>query len=281
MFIANTISEIKSQLQKERALQKKIAFVPTMGALHEGHLALVRKAQALADIVVVSIFVNKAQFNDQNDYKNYPRQNEQDLQKLKNCSVDYIFLPTDKEMFGTDFSHQIIPTKLTDCLCGSSRLGHFEGVTLIVTKLFNIIRPEIAIFGEKDFQQLAVIKKLDQDLNLGVEIFSHETLREESGLAMSSRNQKLSESSVIKASQLFTVLNEIRSEVTKSPEKITEILREKSQKLLAKGFEKIDYLEIRNEKNLELVANFHQPQPCRIFVAAYLEGVRLIDNLKL
>lgn len=281
MFIAKTVADIKSQLKKEKLAQKKIAFVPTMGALHDGHLALVKKAQTLADIVVVSIFVNKTQFNDQNDYKNYPRQNEDDLQKLKNCGVDYVFLPEDGEMFSADFSHKIIPTKLTDCLCGSTRPGHFDGVALIITKLFNIIKPDLAIFGEKDFQQLAIIKKLNADLNLDVEIFSQETLREKSGLAMSSRNQRLSEASKIKAAELFSILQKIAEEVKKSPQNIAEILAKKRQNLLENGFEKIDYLEIREEKNLEIVSNFNHEKPCRIFIAAYLDGIRLIDNLKL
>ncbi len=281
MFIAKTVAEIRSQLKKEKLIQKKIAFVPTMGALHDGHLALVKKAQNLADIVVVSIFVNKTQFNDQNDYKNYPRQHEEDLQKLRNCGADYVFLPDDDEMFNADFSHKIIPTKLVDCLCGSSRLGHFDGVALVITKLFNIIKPDLAIFGEKDFQQLAIIKKLNDDLNLDVEIFSQETLRQKSGLAMSSRNQRLSEASKIKAAELFSTLKKIAEEVKKSPQNIAEILAKKRKNLLENGFEKIDYLEIREEKNLEIVSNFIPKKPSRIFIAAYLDGVRLIDNLKL
>ena len=152
MIIADNISKIKSEIQK--ISDKKIAFVPTMGALHDGHLALVKKAQEIADIVVVSIFVNKAQFNDQNDYKNYPRQNLEDLKKLENAGVDLVFLPNEEEMFAEDFAFKIIPTKLVDCLCGSSRPGHFDGVALVVTKLFNIVKPDIAIFGQKDFQQL-------------------------------------------------------------------------------------------------------------------------------
>ncbi len=281
MFIAQTIAELRKQLKIQKASNKKIAFVPTMGALHDGHLALVKKAQSLADIVVVSIFVNKAQFNNPNDFAKYPRQNEQDLKKLQNHNVDYVFLPCDEEMFGPDFSHKIIPTKLTDCLCGSSRPGHFEGVALVVTKLFNIVQPNIAIFGEKDFQQLAIIKKMANDLNFDIEIFSQETLRETSGLAMSSRNQRLSESSLFKAAKLFEVLSEIKNEVRNNPTNIAKILTKKQQKLLENGFEKIDYLEIRTEKNLDSVTNFNPSQPCRIFVAAYLDGIRLIDNLQL
>ncbi len=281
MIIAPTISEIRSHLKTLKSAGKKIALVPTMGALHDGHLALIKKAATMADIVVVSIFVNKSQFNDQNDYQKYPRQNEQDLKKLAAHKVDYVFLPVDDEIFSADFSYKITSASLADCLCGSSRPGHFDGVSLIITKLFNIIQPDLAVFGEKDFQQVALIKKLVSDLNFDVKIFIHETYREKSGLAMSSRNQRLSQESLIKASMLFKILNEIKNEVTISPQNITNILLEKRHILLQSGFDKIDYLEIRSEKTLQLINDHNLAQPCRIFVAAYLDGVRLIDNLQL
>jgi pantoate--beta-alanine ligase len=281
MLIAKTVAEIRSKLQQERVLQKRIAFVPTMGALHEGHLALVKKAAELAEVVVVSIFVNKVQFNDEKDYEKYPRQVEQDLQKLKNSGATHIFLPSDLEMFADNFAFKIVPTALVDCLCGSSRPGHFDGVALIVLKLFNIIRPDIAIFGQKDFQQLQVIKKLVDDLNFDMEIFAHEIIREKNGLAMSSRNQRLSEDNKIKAASIFKILNEIKNEVVDGQKNIAEILQKKCEELLEIGFEKIDYLEIRDEKNLKLVKNFDSQVKSRIFIAVYLAGVRLIDNLPL
>ena len=278
MRVITKISEIKSELKNFS--DKKIAFVPTMGALHDGHLALVDKARQLADIVVVSIFVNKTQFNDLRDYEKYPRQNEDDLNKLKNCAVDFVFLPDEKEIFGDDFAFKILPTKMTDCLCGSARPGHFDGVALIVTKLFNIIKPQIAIFGQKDFQQLQIIKKLVIDLNLDVEIFSHEIVRQESGLAMSSRNQRLEEVSQTKAANLFRILSEIRNSVVKNPQNMTDILQKKHQELLEIGFEKVDYLEIREEKNLKLVTDVTSCRAAmRIFIAVYLGEIRLIDNM--
>ena len=279
MIISETISEIRLRLAKFSG--KKIAFVPTMGALHDGHLALVKKACELSEIVVVSIFVNKAQFNDLSDYEKYPRQFEQDLERLKNSGATHVFLPQDSEIFPADFSFKLIPTKLTDCLCGSSRPSHFDGVALIVSKLFNIVKPHIAIFGEKDFQQVAIIKKLVEDFNFDIEIISHEIMREKSGLAMSSRNQRLSESSKTKAAEIFKILSEVKLEVKNSPQKITEILTKAREKLLQNGFEKIDYLEIRQEKNLELITNFNFTQPSRIFIAVYLDQVRLIDNMSL
>ena len=279
MIIAQTIKQIRVELSA--LAPKKIALVPTMGALHDGHLALVAKAAELADIVVVSIFVNKAQFNDLSDYQKYPKQIERDLELLKNSGATHVFLPQDSEIFSADFSFKLIPTNLVNCLCGSARPGHFDGVAIIVAKLFNIIKPQVAIFGEKDFQQLAVIKKLVEDLNFDVEIFSHQTVRHPSGLAMSSRNQRLSEAGKIKAAQLFQILQQIKSELKNAPENHQIILQKSCQKILAIGFEKIDYLEVRHEKNLELVKNFAEQNSARVFVAAYLQGVRLIDNLKL
>ena len=278
MFIAKTISEIRGELKKS---ERKIAFIPTMGALHEGHLALVKKGREIAENVVVSIFVNKAQFDDPSDYVKYPRQVEKDLELLKKSGATQVFLPESSEIFKDDFAFKLLPIKLVDCLCGSSRLGHFDGVALIVTKLFNIIKPDIAIFGEKDFQQVAIIKKLVEDFNFDLEILGHEIIREENGLAMSSRNQRLSESSKIKATEIFLTLNEIKNEVKKSPNQIEKILQKKQEELLNKGFKKIDYLEIREEKNLNLVTNLDNQKPSRIFIAVYLDEVRLIDNMRL
>ncbi len=280
MKTIKNIPQVVQEIVQLKKSGKKVAFVPTMGALHAGHLALVKKAREIADIVVVSIFVNKAQFNDANDYKKYPRQIDGDLKKLENSGADLVFLPDEKEIYGDDFAFKIHVTKFTDCLCGSARPGHFDGVALIVTKLFNIINPDVAIFGEKDFQQVLIIKKLVRDFNFNIEIIAHEILREKSGLAMSSRNQNLDEANKIKAVQIYKILQEIKSEV-KNGENFAQILQNKSQKLLQNGFEKIDYLEIRDEKNLELLHNFDATKNLRIFIAIYLNQVRLIDNLKL
>ena len=190
-------------------------------------------------------------------------------------------MPQDSDIFPSDFSFKLTPTKLTDCLCGSARAGHFDGVALIVSKLFNIVKPDVAIFGEKDFQQVLVIKKLVEDFNFDVEIFSHEIMREASGLAMSSRNQRLSDSDKIKAANIFRILTEIKNEVRKNPAAVAEILQKKNRELLEIGFEKIDYLEIRSEKYLKSVTNIDFKEPLRIFIAVYLAGVRLIDNMRL
>jgi pantoate--beta-alanine ligase len=271
--IFNKISEIKDFVNNSKKLNKIIGFVPTMGCLHHGHLALIKEAKKNADIVIVSIFINKPQFNDLKDYELYPQNLESDEKMLEEANVDVLFRPLASEIYDEDFSFKIVPTAMIDCLCAKDRVGHFDGVALIITKLFNIVNPHCAFFGEKDFQQLAIIKKLVKDLNFDVKIFEAETIRESSGLAMSSRNQRLSEAGKIKASMLYKILNEIKLN--------PQIIEEKKAQLLANGFEKIDYLEIRNEENLKLNINLFSPQKRRIFIAVYLEGVRLIDNLSL
>jgi pantoate--beta-alanine ligase len=271
--IFNQIFAIKNFVKEAKKLNKKIAFVPTMGSLHDGHLTLIKNAKKNADIVIVSIFINKAQFNDIKDYELYPQNLESDLKILEEANIDALFCPSALEIYDENFSFKIIPTSMVDCLCAKDRVGHFDGVALIITKLFNIVNPHFAYFGEKDFQQLAIIKKLVKDLNFDVEIFGVETVRESSGLAMSSRNQRLSEAGKIKASMLYKILNEIKIN--------PQIIEDKKRELLANGFEKIDYLEIRNEDNLKLNMNLFSAQKRRIFIAVYLEGVRLIDNLSL
>lgn len=271
--IFKQISAIKNFVKEAKKLNKIIAFVPTMGSLHRGHITLINNAKKNADIVIVSIFVNKAQFNDIKDYELYPQNLESDIKMLQEANVDVLFYPSTSEIYDENFSFKIIPTAMADCLCAKDRVGHFDGVALIITKLFNIVNPHFAYFGEKDFQQLAIIKKLVKDLNFDVEIFGVETVRESSGLAMSSRNQRLSAGAKAKASILYKILNEIKIN--------PHIIEEKKRELLANGFEKIDYLEIRNEDNLKLNMNLFSSQKRRIFIAVYLEGVRLIDNLSL
>ena len=271
--VFNKIFDIRNFVNDNKKLNKTIAFVPTMGSLHEGHVALIENAKKYADIVIVNIFVNKAQFNDLKDYELYPQNLENDLKILNNTSADALFAPSNLEIYDENFSFKIVPTAMVDCLCAMDRVGHFDGVALIIAKLFNIINPNYAFFGEKDFQQLAIIKKLVKDLNFNLEILSVETVREPSGLALSSRNQRLSTDNKIKASMIYKVLNEIKIN--------PKIIEEKKRELLENGFEKIDYLEIRNEDNLKLNMDLISSKKRRIFIAVYLEGVRLIDNISL
>ena len=271
--VFNKIFDIRNFVNDNKKLNKTIAFVPTMGSLHDGHVALIENAKKYADIVIVNIFVNKAQFNDLKDYELYPQNLENDLKILSKTSADAVFAPSNLEIYDENFSFKIVPTSMVDCLCAKNRVGHFDGVALIIAKLFNIINPNYAFFGEKDFQQLAIIKKLVKDLNFNIEILSVETVREPSGLALSSRNQRLSADNKIKASMIYKVLNEIKIN--------PKIIEEKKRELLENGFEKIDYLEIRNEDNLKLNMDLISPKKRRIFIAVYLEGVRLIDNISL
>ena len=271
--VFNKIFEIKNFVNDNKKLNKTIAFVPTMGSIHQGHITLIENAKKYADIVIVSIFVNKAQFNDLKDYELYPQNLENDVTMLNEVGADALFAPSNSEIYDENFSFKIVPTAMVDCLCAKDRVGHFDGVALIITKLFNIINPHYALFGEKDFQQLAIIKKLVKDLNFNIEILSVETVRESSGLAMSSRNQRLSAHNKIKASMIYKILKEIKIN--------PKIIEEKKRELLTNGFEKIDYLEVRNEDNLKLNMDINSPQKRRIFIAVYLEGVRLIDNVSL
>lgn len=267
----NTILEIREFIADCKKRNKTIGLVPTMGALHQGHLSLIESAKKQVDVVVVSIFVNKAQFNDVKDYKIYPRDINSDKNLLSKSGVNVLFTPNDNEIYCDDFGFKIVPNLMVDCLCGKYREGHFEGVSLIVTKLFNIIEPNFAFFGTKDFQQLSIIKKLVKDLNYNIDIIAIETVREPSGLAMSSRNQRLSDLAKIKATMIYQILNEIKNN--------PQLIEQKKQQLLDNGFEKIEYLEIREEENLKLNMNLNSTKKRRVFIAVYLEGVRLIDNL--
>ncbi len=279
MKIFEDISSISLEMKKAQDLGRKIAFVPTMGALHDGHLELVKHAKKIADFVVVSIFVNKAQFNDLRDFEKYPRHVDSDLALLKKEKVDFVFLPKDEDIYPNGVKYNIEVGKIGDILCGAHRPNHFAGVALIVSKFFEIIKPNFAIFGKKDFQQYLIIKKLAK--NFDVEIVGIETIREKSGLAMSSRNQRLSESAQKKAVEIFKTLTQIKNEI-KTVENIEEFLQNKKEKLLQKGFEKIDYLEIRDEEDLELLSQkFEDTKNYRIFIAIFLNGVRLIDNMKI
>ena len=276
MFLAKNISELKTEIKNHK--NKKIAFVPTMGALHDGHLSLVKKAYEVADIVVVSIFVNKAQFNNIDDYTNYPRDDESDLDKLKNFPNIIVFLPESKEMLNADLSFKVLPTRLVDCLCGKTRVGHFDGVALILLKFFNIIRPNIAIFGAKDFQQLMLVKQLVKDFFLDIEIIGLEAIRETSGLVLSSRNKRLDANQKTLATKIFSILNSIKTEVLENKD-IELSLENANKKLIEMGFSQIDYLEIRNEEGLSLVTSFNGEIKSRIFIAVYIGKIRLIDNL--
>lgn len=246
-----------------------------MGALHDGHLSLVRLAKERADKVVVSIFVNPTQFAPGEDFESYPRQEADDLAILTEIGVDAVFIPAASEMYSQGFATSVHVSGLTDVLCGGRRQGHFDGVALVVTKLLLACLPDIAIFGEKDYQQFLVIRRFSQDLNIPVEILSGAIVREADGLALSSRNRYLSDRERTVASHLPAILKETAATIA-AGSAITPALRQAREALLAAGFDAIDYLEARNCEDLSPVNQL--AGPARLFAAVEVGKTRLIDN---
>lgn len=258
---------------------QRIGFVPTMGALHDGHLELVRWARRDCDLVVVSIFVNPYQFGQGEDFEKYPRTFERDLELLKQEKVDCVFYPTEKDMYprGRDILMSVIPpSPLNDTLEGAFRPTFFRGVATIVTKLFNLVQPHLAYFGEKDFQQLQVIKTLTRDLNLPVSVVGVPTVREEDCLAMSSRNAYLGPEARAIAPTLFEGLFQVLQGARKG-RALAEVVAEAKEHILKTGKFDVQYLEVANADTLEKLEAF--AKPFVVLVAAKLGEVRLIDNL--
>lgn len=276
MKTETTIQGLTASLNPARALRKIIGFVPTMGNLHQGHLNLVREAKKLCDIVVVSIFVNPIQFGEGEDFENYPRTLEQDSHLLADVGCDIIFAPSVEQMYG---KHprltNISVAGITDDLCGQSRPGHFDGVAVVVTKLFNIVQPNVAFFGQKDYQQLAVIRQLVQDLNLPIDIIGVPIARDHDGLALSSRNGYLSETERQIAPTIYQSLKLAEQQLHQNVE-LADVLNELNSRLIAAGFV-VDYVEAR-QPNLQPIEQFDRDLV--LFVAAKLGKTRLIDNLQ-
>jgi pantoate--beta-alanine ligase len=285
MKIFYDIKSVQKELKKHSA--SRIGFVPTMGALHEGHLSLIEKARENCskenDLVVVSIFVNQKQFNNASDYNLYPKTLEQDIQKIENI-VDIVFIPTTEEIYPDGFATTISVANITNNLCGKTRVGHFDGVALIVTKLFNIIKPHQAFFGEKDFQQLQLIKKLVKDLEIDVDVVGCKTMRQKDGnlkgLAMSSRNLRLNQKGQEIAPQIYQNLCLAKEQILAN-NPINLVLEKIAQNLLNAGFRQIDYLQVCDEENLQPVDIFNPNIKSRLFIAIYADQIRLIDNIEL
>lgn len=275
MLIINDITELKQWRASQN--QSDIAFVPTMGALHAGHLSLIEAAKRDHQIIVVSIFVNPLQFGANEDLSRYPRPFERDVELLRNMDVDVLFAPNADAIYSENFATQVRVTNgLDKVLCGAHRAGHFDGVCTIVALLFSAVRPNAALFGEKDFQQLAIIKRMNEDLHLIPKIIPVPTMREADGLAMSSRNQYLSENERKIAPKLYEILQEIKQKYKNGSREIADLINEAKENLLAAGFDNIDYLELRSEYDLQFTTN---PSKSRLFVAARLGNTRLIDNI--
>ncbi|MDQ9889174.1 pantoate--beta-alanine ligase [Acinetobacter pittii] len=276
MKTETTIQGLAASLNPARAARKIIGFVPTMGNLHEGHLTLVREAKKLCDVVVVSIFVNPTQFGPGEDFDNYPRTLEQDSRLLADVGCDIIFAPSVEQMYGTQPRlTNISVSQITDALCGSSRPGHFDGVALVVTKLFNIVQPNYAFFGQKDYQQLAVIRQFVQDLNIPLEVIGVPIVRAADGLALSSRNGYLSPEQRQVAPVIYQSLKQAEQHLHQGKD-LQQVLEDIKTQLTDNGFV-VDYVEAR-QSNLLSATQFDRD--IVLFIAAKLGATRLIDNLE-
>lgn len=264
--------------RKLRREAKTVGFVPTMGALHAGHLKLVEEARQRCDVVVVSIFVNPKQFNDKADLDKYPRDLTTDAAMLAEYGVDYIYAPETDEIYPLGFSTYVDVEKLTDTLEGASRPGHFRGVTTVVTILFNTIRPDLAFFGQKDAQQVAVIKRMTTDLGFETEIVVVPIVREESGLAMSSRNELLSDDERQKASIIIEALREAKLAFKKGERNAAELTKIVEKRLETEPAAAVDYVAVIERETLQPVDNIDDSEAL-IAAAVRFGNVRLIDNV--
>ena len=269
------------ELRKARAAlgRGKLALVPTMGALHEGHLTLVREARQLAEHVAVSIFVNPRQFGANEDLDAYPRQLERDCALLEPEGVELVWAPSPAEMYPAGYATTVSVSGVSQGLCGAARPGHFDGVATVVCKLFNQVEPEVALFGEKDWQQLAVIRRMARDLDLPrpAEIVGVPTVREADGLALSSRNAYLSPDDRTRAAVLPAAMKKAIAEISGGTP-VAEALERLTVALLAGGFASVDYAELRDADDFALLVE-RPTAPARLLVAARIGGTRLIDNM--
>ncbi|MCW8878215.1 MAG: pantoate--beta-alanine ligase [Kangiellaceae bacterium] len=279
MKIFSSPTELQSHIVNLKKQGKSVAFVPTMGNLHQGHLSLVELAKQKADIVVCSIFVNPTQFGPNEDFDSYPRTLEQDTKKLEQVGNQILFTPTNNDIYpqGKEVHSSVEVNRLTDKLCGASRPGHFRGVTTIVNILFNIVQPDVAIFGKKDYQQYLVIRAMVKDLMMPIKIIGAEIAREPNGLAMSSRNGFLAEQEKKQSSYLREVILLSQKQLEDPKKDINEVKLQACKLLQNKGF-KVDYFEIVERNTLELATS--NDNELLIAAAAWLGKPRLIDNLE-
>ncbi|PTS83052.1 pantoate--beta-alanine ligase [Pseudomonas sp. HMWF032] len=278
MNTVKSVRELRAAVAQARAEGKQIAFVPTMGNLHAGHAALVEKAAQRADFVVASIFVNPLQFGPSEDLDKYPRTLLADQEKLVEAGCHLLFTPDVEEMYpgGMDGQTRVSVPGVSEGLCGASRPGHFEGVATVVSKLFNMVQPDLAIFGQKDFQQLAVIRTLVRDLNMPIQIIGEPTVRAEDGLALSSRNGYLSAEQRAAAPVLYRTLREMADAIQAGERDYAKLIHAAQAQHSSAGF-RPDYLEVREANGLRPATM--DDQQLVILVAAFIGSTRLIDNL--
>jgi pantoate--beta-alanine ligase len=279
MIVVEAVSDLRRETAKLRQQGRRIAFVPTMGNLHAGHLKLVRVARERADAVVASIYVNPLQFGPKEDLAAYPRTPGEDKQALTSEKTDLLFMPTDVGMYprGLDVMTKVEVPVLGDILCGKLRPGHFRGVTTVVNRLFNLVQPDVAVFGKKDYQQLMLIKLMVADLGLPIDIVGMDTVREADGLAMSSRNNYLSATERKTAAKLYAALSGLRERLMKAGKVVAGFETETLRELETAGF-RPDYLSIR--RTVDLGEPGSQDKALVILAAAWLGRTRLIDNLE-
>jgi pantoate--beta-alanine ligase len=280
MQVFHHVKSLRQALDNERAAGLTVGFVPTMGNLHAAHLELVKIAQQQCDRVVASIFVNRLQFGLNEDWDKYPRTLEADILKLREQGCDYLFCPEESEIYpnGMDEQTRVVVPTMANVLCGASRPGHFDGVTTVVAKLFNIVQPDAAVFGIKDYQQLAIIRRMVEDLCIPVEVIAGDIVREEDGLAMSSRNGYLAEQERPKANQLYKTLKWISEQIQAGERDFPALEAAAKQQIEAVGF-RPDYISVANAKTLDPAA--HDDTHITVLGAMYTSAARLIDNISL
>ncbi|MEX0350944.1 MAG: pantoate--beta-alanine ligase [Paracoccaceae bacterium] len=274
--ILRRLSDLRDETARWRKQGQSVGVVPTMGALHDGHLSLVEAAKAQCDRVVVTIFVNPMQFNNPGDLSTYPRVEEEDAAKLTPLGVDLIYAPVPEEVYPEGFATTISVGGLTDVMEGPNRPGHFDGVATVVAKLFLKTQADRAYFGEKDYQQLLVVRRMAGDLNIPIEVVGCDTVREASGLAMSSRNRRLSEAGLRQAATLHAVMREVAQALSNGAE-FAPLQADAIGRLEQAGFDPVEYLELRDVAALAPLEA--ATADARLFAAGCIEGVRLIDNV--
>ncbi len=275
--LVRSLPELRAQITKWRLENAHIAIVPTMGALHEGHLSLVRAAQARANRVIVSLFVNPKQFNNAADLANYPRTEVEDVNRLAPLGADVLYAPDEATMYPSGFATTVSVDGISKDLCGAHRPGHFDGVATIVAKLFLQSSADMAFFGEKDFQQVAIVRRMVQDLDIPIDVILCPTVREADGLALSSRNTRLTATERAIAPALAAALLKAAQQLIMGGN-VARILTQTKADIAAAGFREIDYLELRDENTLKPLDTM--APSARLHVAAWLGQVRLIDTIK-
>ena len=279
MRITKSIGQIREIIKAQKMRENRVGFVPTMGFLHEGHLSLIRESVKNSDFTVVSIYVNPTQFAPDEDFEEYPRDLDRDIQLCEKEGVDLIFSPEDEAMYPDDFQTNVIPGELSNVLCGASRPTFFRGVCTIVTKLLNIVRPDSAYFGQKDYQQYKIISRMVRDLNINTNIVSCPIIREQDGLAVSSRNMYLNSKQRDEATCIYESLQKARKMLEDGKRDSSEIKKEMKKIINRNETTEIDYISIVNEDDLKTVSDISGADKIVIAIAVYVGKARLIDNM--